>query len=150
MKLKLFYSCFSVIIGFKSTQVTTLVNTALVPMTFKLRVPNDGHSKVVSVTNGDDTLGKTNVNVAPKEFEIQPESGTIPPQSEMKIAVSLSSYADVCLVLTDRSVEWDDIIERIRQLRSECTNRNAPNNCSQTMSSGCKLEHQEQHVSCVF
>lgn len=57
-------------------------------MTFHLRVPSDGHGKVVSVTNGDATLGKTNLNVSPKEFYIEPEMGTISPQSEMKIAVS--------------------------------------------------------------
>ncbi|PIK52781.1 putative hydrocephalus-inducing protein-like [Apostichopus japonicus] len=77
--------------GFKCTKIATLVNTALVPMTFKLRVPSDGHGKVISVTAGDETLGKTNVNISPKEFEIEPESGSIPPQSEMKIAIALTS-----------------------------------------------------------
>ena len=75
--------------GFKSTQVATLVNTALVPMSFSLRVPGDGEGEVVSATSGEVTLGRSNLSTPAREFQIIPASGTIDPQSEVKIEVSI-------------------------------------------------------------
>ncbi|XP_033625714.1 hydrocephalus-inducing protein homolog [Asterias rubens] len=77
--------------GFKSTRVVTLANTALVPMTYNVRVPGDGGGEVVSATSGEATLHRTNLSVPPKEFYITPESGTIPSQSEVKVQVELTS-----------------------------------------------------------
>ena len=75
------------IAGFKNTQTVTLVNTALVPMTYQLRVPGDGDGEVVCATSGEVTLGRTNLAVQPKEFVITPQLGTVGPQSEVKIEV---------------------------------------------------------------
>lgn len=74
--------------GFKSTEVATLVNTALVPMGFSLRVPGDGEGDVVSATSGEVTLGRSNLSTPAREFQIVPSSGTVDPQSEVKIEVS--------------------------------------------------------------
>ena len=74
----------------------TLVNTALVPMTFALRVPGDGNGEVVCATSGEVTLGRTNLTVIPKEFVITPQMGTIAPQSELKIEVRILLLKGKC------------------------------------------------------
>ncbi|XP_071959113.1 hydrocephalus-inducing protein homolog isoform X2 [Antedon mediterranea] len=75
--------------GFTNIQCATLVNTALVPMKFALRVPGDGTDDTVCASNGDTTLGKTGHSKFPKEFTITPDNGMIDPQSELKIQIQL-------------------------------------------------------------
>ncbi|XP_033116735.1 hydrocephalus-inducing protein homolog isoform X2 [Anneissia japonica] len=77
--------------GFTNIQCATLVNTALVPMNFVLRVPGDGTDDTVCATSGEVTLGKTGHSKFPKEFTITPDHGTIDPQSELKIQIQLIS-----------------------------------------------------------
>ncbi len=83
--------------GFPSTQYATLTNTALVPMTYTLRVPRDGTGaeSVSSTSDYDSTLSlngsSSPTGPPPREFEITPASGTIPAQSDVKIKVDLCS-----------------------------------------------------------
>ncbi|XP_035827636.1 hydrocephalus-inducing protein [Aplysia californica] len=78
--------------GFLSSQVCHLVNTSLVPMVFHLRVPGDGMNKSVCCTHD---IEKTPMEQGPvpmhdpREFEIIPSEGVIPPQSEIKVTVNL-------------------------------------------------------------
>ena len=69
------------------------MNTALVPMTFNLRVPGDGvgGDSICSTSEYDSTFSETGSGTSPKEFEITPSSGTIPPQSEIRVRVDLCS-----------------------------------------------------------
>ena len=70
-----------------------LVNTALVPMSFRLHVPADGTGadSVCSTSEYDSTLSEAGSGLSPKEFDIIPASGTIQPQSELKVRVELCS-----------------------------------------------------------
>lgn len=78
--------------GFVSTQICTLTNTALVPMTFNLRVPGDGSGEsICSTSEYDSTLSENGSILPPKEFEITPSSGTLAAQSEIKLKVDLCS-----------------------------------------------------------
>ena len=78
--------------GFVSTQICSLVNTALVPMTFNLRVPGDGSGEsICSTSEYDSTLSENGSMMPPREFEISPSKGKLAPQSEMKIKVDLCS-----------------------------------------------------------
>ncbi|KAL3860158.1 hypothetical protein ACJMK2_010318 [Sinanodonta woodiana] len=84
--------------GFRNTQTCTLMNTSLVPMTFKLRVPGDGITDSVCGTADLDSthseMGSPTPNQGagpPKEFEIIPSSGVIQPQSEIKVTVNFIS-----------------------------------------------------------
>ena len=84
--------------GFLNTKTCTLSNTSLVPMKFNLRVPGDGVSPSVCGTSDLDsartdmeTPSLTLGSEPPREFEIVPASGTIPPQSEIKVSVKLIS-----------------------------------------------------------
>ena len=78
--------------GFVSSQICSLVNTALVPMTFNLRVPGDGSGEsICSTSEYDSTLSENGSILPPKEFEITPSKGKLAPQSEMKIKVDLCS-----------------------------------------------------------
>ena len=89
--------------GFVNNQTCVLSNTALVPMTFNLRVPGDGTGEsICSTSEFGSTVSETSV-VPPKEFEITPSSGTLDPQSEISIQVSMCSNTikkyDVSLVV---------------------------------------------------
>ena len=90
------------------------MNTSLVPMSFHLRVPGDGHTPSICATSDLDpetprTTSTPRHGLAgslAKEFEILPSTGTIPPQSEMKVAVTLTSnqmrkYENVMVVDVD-------------------------------------------------
>eukprot|EP01135_Chromosphaera_perkinsii_P007876 Nk52_evm68s1020 gene=Nk52_evmTU68s1020 len=59
--------------GFVNTQVVSLINTSLIPMAYKLRVPAD-----------EGFYGE-------KEFKVTPSSGIIPQQSEQDIKVEFTS-----------------------------------------------------------
>ncbi|XP_070194710.1 hydrocephalus-inducing protein homolog isoform X4 [Littorina saxatilis] len=100
--------------GFKHTQTCTLMNTSLVPMSFHLRVPGDGTSPSICATSDlePDTPRTASTprhglpGFVAKEFEILPSMGTIPPQSEMKVKVTLTSnqtrkYENVLVVDVD-------------------------------------------------
>ena len=68
------------------------MNTSLVPMVFHLRVPGDGNNKSVCCTHDIDNAPMEPGPVPmhdPKEFEIIPAEGVIPPQSEIKVRFNL-------------------------------------------------------------
>nr|KAF6318524.1 HYDIN axonemal central pair apparatus protein [Pipistrellus kuhlii] len=82
--------------GFPHTLICSLNNTSLVPMTFKLRIPGDGHESTSSCEQYSDTKGpswnKEEVPITkPKEFTITPNSGTIRSQGFAAIRVTLCS-----------------------------------------------------------
>ena len=90
------------------------MNTSLVPMSFHLRVPGDGHTPSICATSDLDPETPRTASTPrhglsgslAKEFEILPSTGTIPPQSEMKVAVTLTSnqmrkYENVMVVDVD-------------------------------------------------
>uniref|UniRef100_H2XZ27 Hydin adenylate kinase-like domain-containing protein n=1 Tax=Ciona intestinalis TaxID=7719 RepID=H2XZ27_CIOIN len=83
--------------GFNHTKICTLVNTSLVPMTFVLRIPGDGKGEpsISSLSCLEDNLfneigASAKIN-SPREFDITPVQGTIRPQSEARIQVTLCS-----------------------------------------------------------
>lgn len=75
------------------------MNTSLVYMSFRLRVPGDGPTpSICATTDMDPDVSQCTPtprhgihNTMAKEFEILPSIGTIPPQSEMEVAVTLTS-----------------------------------------------------------
>ncbi|XP_019628796.1 PREDICTED: hydrocephalus-inducing protein homolog [Branchiostoma belcheri] len=85
--------------GFQHTQTCTIVNTALVPMTFSLHVPGDGTGErsICSLldleegTHASDHHPNQSVSTALQEFIIVPSSGTIPAQSQVRVQVTLVS-----------------------------------------------------------
>ena len=107
------------------------MNTSLVPMTFRLRIPTDGVVESVCCTadlEGDKAEADRSSNTSvgpPKEFEIVPVSETLPAQSEMKITLNFVSNTikkyDVALV-----VDVDKVGEEVLSLpisaRSELKN----------------------------
>ena len=76
-----------------NSKTCTLVNTALVPMSFRLHIPADGtgSESVCSTSEYDSTISEAGSGLMPKEFDIMPASGTIQPQSEMSIKIDLCS-----------------------------------------------------------
>ena len=84
--------------GFLNTQKCTLTNTSLVPMKYHLRVPGDGTTDSVCGTSDLDSnkseMGSPSITVGggpPREFEILPATGTIAPQSDIKVTVNFIS-----------------------------------------------------------
>ncbi|XP_078257666.1 hydrocephalus-inducing protein homolog [Rhinoraja longicauda] len=84
--------------GFPSTISCRLINTSIVPMIFKLWVPGDGTAEVIranvnQVSEDRRILSWTNLGYGakPKEFSIDPSSGTVMAQEEMEIQVTLCS-----------------------------------------------------------
>ena len=78
--------------GFVNNQFCNLVNTALVPMSFHLRVPGDGvGDSITSLSDFDSTTSEAGSTLPLKEFEIIPSKGVIPPQSEQHIQVNFCS-----------------------------------------------------------
>lgn len=89
------------------------MNTSLVPMSFHLRVPGDGTTPSICATSDMESLGHTDqptprqgILGSVKEFDILPSTGTIPPQSEMKVTITLTSnqirkYENVLVVDVD-------------------------------------------------
>ena len=80
--------------GFVNTRYCTLVNTSLIPMTFKLRVPADGWASE-EMQSRDNSLIDSNLSdvgstilPSPREFDISPSTGTIAPQGELDIKVT--------------------------------------------------------------
>ena len=101
-------------LGFVSTQTCTLSNTALVPLTFNLRVPGDGIGDTVSCNSDyDSTISEAGSTAPPKEFEITPSSGTIQPSSDIKIKVDICSNSikkyDLTLVVDVKGVS-DEVL----------------------------------------
>ncbi|XP_036605974.1 hydrocephalus-inducing protein homolog [Trichosurus vulpecula] len=84
--------------GFPHTLTCSLNNTSLIPMTFKLRVPGDGDGEP-SVTSLEQTLdinksswkNESPPAIKPREFTINPVSGTIRSQGFIAIRVTLCS-----------------------------------------------------------
>ncbi|XP_068943597.1 hydrocephalus-inducing protein homolog [Petaurus breviceps papuanus] len=84
--------------GFPHTLTCSLNNTSLIPMTFKLRVPGDGVGEP-SVTSLEQTLDINKLSwknesppaIKPREFTINPISGTIRSQGFIAIRVTLCS-----------------------------------------------------------
>ncbi|XP_070253950.1 hydrocephalus-inducing protein homolog isoform X4 [Myotis yumanensis] len=82
--------------GFPHTLICSLNNTSLVPMTFKLRIPGDGHESISSCEQYTDTKGpswnKEEIPIMkPKEFTITPNCGTIRSQGFAAVRVTLCS-----------------------------------------------------------
>ncbi|XP_032891862.1 hydrocephalus-inducing protein homolog [Amblyraja radiata] len=84
--------------GFPSTISCRLTNTSIVPMVFNLWVPGDGTADVVraNVTQASEerrilSWANLGYGAKPKEFSINPSSGTIMAQEEMEIQVTLCS-----------------------------------------------------------
>ncbi|XP_074055255.1 hydrocephalus-inducing protein homolog isoform X3 [Macrotis lagotis] len=84
--------------GFPHTLTCSLNNTSLIPMTFKLRVPGDGVGEP-SITSLEQTLdikkpswkNKSPPTIKPREFTINPVTGTIRSQGFIAIRVTLCS-----------------------------------------------------------
>uniref|UniRef100_G3VZI4 HYDIN axonemal central pair apparatus protein n=1 Tax=Sarcophilus harrisii TaxID=9305 RepID=G3VZI4_SARHA len=84
--------------GFPRTLTCSLNNTSLIPMTFKLRVPGDGVGEP-SVTSLEQTLdikksswkNESSPAIKPREFTIDPVSGTIRSQGFTAVRVTLCS-----------------------------------------------------------
>ena len=78
--------------GFVHSQTCTLNNTALVPMTYHLRVPGDGVGEsICSTSEYDSNVSEAGSSAPPKEFEITPSSGTMQPQSHTEVKVDICS-----------------------------------------------------------
>ncbi|XP_077642374.1 hydrocephalus-inducing protein [Lonchura striata] len=83
--------------GFPYTQSCRLTNTSSVPVTFKLRVLDDGTQPAVNVfdqihSNSDPSWREgIRFYVEPKEFTMNPSQGTILPQGHQDIEVTLCS-----------------------------------------------------------
>ena len=100
-----------------NTQMCTLMNTALVPMTFQLRVPGDGVGDAITSLDDFDSIksesSKSHLPV--KEFDIIPSVGTLQPQSELQVTVNFLSNSikkyDLALV-----VDVDGVGEEILSL----------------------------------
>ncbi|XP_072492710.1 hydrocephalus-inducing protein homolog isoform X2 [Notamacropus eugenii] len=84
--------------GFPHSLTCSLNNTSLIPMTFKLRVPGDGVGEP-SVTSLEQILdinrpswkNESPPAIKPREFTINPDSGTIRSQGFIPIRVTLCS-----------------------------------------------------------
>ncbi|NXY39381.1 HYDIN protein, partial [Pomatorhinus ruficollis] len=84
-------------LGFPSTKTCRLTNTSLVPVTFKLRVSEDGTQPAVSslhqIRSHSDPSWRKGIHfsVKPREFTMNPSQGTILPQGHQDIEVTLCS-----------------------------------------------------------
>ena len=56
-----------------------------------MHVMGDGQTDSISSTSEYDSTSNSGSNLAPKEFEIIPSNGNIPPQSKIKVTVKLTS-----------------------------------------------------------
>lgn len=87
---------FSFVAGFVSSQKCTLSNTSLVPVTFYLHMAEDGREPAVrsrspspTGRSGSAAIAASVAPVAAKEFDINPSSGLLAPQSNIEISVEL-------------------------------------------------------------
>ncbi|NXO95008.1 HYDIN protein, partial [Certhia brachydactyla] len=84
-------------LGFPYTKTCRLTNTSAVPLTFKLRMWDDGTQRAVSsfdqIRKENDPSWRKGIHfyVEPREFTINPSQGTIPPQGHQDIEVTLCS-----------------------------------------------------------
>ncbi|NWR05597.1 HYDIN protein, partial [Paradoxornis webbianus] len=83
--------------GFPYTKTCRLTNTSPMPLTFKLRMSNDGTQPAVScfdqIRSDSDPSWREGIHfyVEPREFAINPSQGTILPQEHQDIEVTLCS-----------------------------------------------------------
>ncbi|NWW13009.1 HYDIN protein, partial [Oreocharis arfaki] len=83
--------------GFIYTKTCRLTNTSMEPVTFKLRVQDDGSARRVScydqILKPNDPSWRKGIHfyVEPKEFTMTPSQGTILPQEYQDIEVTLCS-----------------------------------------------------------
>ncbi|XP_038004430.1 hydrocephalus-inducing protein-like [Motacilla alba alba] len=83
--------------GFPYTQSCRLTNTSVVPVTFKLRMSDDGTQPAVSsfdqIRNDRDPAWKKGIHFyeEPREFTVNPSQGTILPEGHQDIEVTLCS-----------------------------------------------------------
>ncbi|XP_032533059.1 hydrocephalus-inducing protein-like [Chiroxiphia lanceolata] len=111
--------------GFPQTLSCHLINTSVVPITFHLRIPEDGQGQP-SLTSFDQV--KDNAHPSwekgtlapcqekPMEFTITPSAGTIPSQGSQEIRVTLCS-SDVGQYDCDMVVDVDGFGKEVLALR---------------------------------
>jgi len=92
--------------GFVASRTCTLSNLSLVPITFHLRVPDDG--QLASARSRANSLKQTTSTVALREFEIRPSSGVLAAQSRLDVSVELCSNT-VRKYNTELHVDVDDV-----------------------------------------
>jgi len=92
--------------GFTSSCICTLTNLSLVPVTFHLRVPDDGQWP--SICSRSESPRSAGSATSPREFEMVPSSGMLAAQSHMEIHVALCSNT-VRKYRTELHVDVDDI-----------------------------------------
>jgi len=92
--------------GFVSSRTCTLSNLSLVPITFHLRVPDDG--QVPSARCLANSPRQPPSTVAPKEFEITPSCGVLAPQTQLEVTVDLCC-SSVRKYNTELHVDVDDV-----------------------------------------
>ncbi|XP_027525909.1 hydrocephalus-inducing protein-like [Corapipo altera] len=111
--------------GFPQTLSCRLINTSVVPITFHLRVPEDGQGQP-SLTSFDQAKDNAHpswekgtlaqCHEKPAEFTITPSTGTIPSQGSQEIRVTLCSN-DVGRYDCDMVVDVDGFGKEVLALR---------------------------------
>ncbi|RMC08977.1 hypothetical protein DUI87_13974 [Hirundo rustica rustica] len=107
--------------GFPFTKTCRLTNTSLVPVTFKLRVSDDGTQPAVSsfdqIRSDSDPSWRKGIHfsVKPREFTMNPSQGTILPQGHQDIEVTLcpNTVTEFCRKLL---VDLEEIGEGVASL----------------------------------
>ncbi|XP_039909830.1 hydrocephalus-inducing protein-like, partial [Hirundo rustica] len=107
--------------GFPFTRLCRLTNTSLVPVTFKLRVSDDGTQPAVSsfdqIRSDSDPSWREGLHssVKPREFTMNPSQGTILPQGHQDIEVTLcpNTVTEFCRKLL---VDLEEIGEGVASL----------------------------------
>ncbi|NXK33470.1 HYDIN protein, partial [Piprites chloris] len=111
--------------GFPHTMSCRLINNSVVPITFHLRIPEDGQGQP-SLTSFDQTKDNAHQywekgtlaqrREKPKEFTITPSTGTIPSEGFQEIGVTLCSN-DVGRYDTEMVVDVDGFGKEVLSLR---------------------------------
>ncbi|XP_027488831.1 hydrocephalus-inducing protein homolog, partial [Corapipo altera] len=112
-------------LGFPQTLSCHLINTSVVPITFHLRIPEDGQGQP-SLSSFDQVKYNTHPSwekgtlapcqEKPREFTITPSTGTIPAQGFQEIKVTLCSN-DVGQYDCDMVVDVDGFGKEVLALR---------------------------------
>ena len=81
------------LIGFTNTLNCKLFNTAPVPMSYVLRIPNDGDAKVKASQTVQESMDEksSGVSVAPREFTVHPASGMLRANASIDVSLEFTS-----------------------------------------------------------